>query len=1382
MTAPTQQATSRHAVILTALPIECQAVLDHLQDTEELTHPSGSIYWQGRFTDEGNDWTVTVTSIGAQNESAAVEAERAIQHFNPSVALFVGVAGGLKDVSVGDVVAASHVYGYESGKDEKEFKPRPNVGESSHALTHRARAEAIKGRWVKRIISPSFSTIPKAFPGPIAAGAKVVASMRSPTYMFLRKQYSDALAVEMEGRGFLTATHANQHVYSLVLRGISDCIDGKSAADASGSQAIASRHVSAFAFEVLARFKQPSLGGVGNKAVPKSTDPVWTVNAPRNPNFTGREAILNALREHFVDPSSSSRAQAIYGLGGVGKTQLAVEYASRHAWDERSYSHVLWLRAEEHSVLASDYAGLTETLGLLEQNEVEQHPKIEAVRRWLQQHEGWLLIFDNAEQPTNIQPFLPTSHRGHILITSRNPAWSDLATPRQVDILDRTDSIALIQKRTRRDENQAADALAQTLGDLPLALSQAAAYIEQTGRSIQEYLRLAEKRKQELLALPSAPIDYPSTVATTWSLSFEQVRNQCPPAADLLSLCSFLGASPIPIEILKRGAAALPASFSTIVSDEIQFDHAISTLRRYSLVHVSNQALLFHRLVQTVMSRLEKPGKAWAEAALRLIHGFFRFSSLDLNSWTRCAFLLPHALTVSAHSQELGIINDALLELLSHIASFWEEQAEYQHAHDLLSSACDLSHSLTGGSPLVQANILHLLGGVELRLGRALQAKTHLENALSAIQATPAGELRDESEVSATNDLAMVHFELDQLPRAEELAKQALSLSHSLLGQNDSQLGLTLGNLGLILTRQARLDEGREHIEHALFILSKIYGPTHPRVATLSNNLGNILRDQGHYEDAQKHFERALRDIESVHGSIHPNVASILRNIGDIYHRKEDFNQAKEYCLRALRIDEECLGPDHINVAIDLNELARVLHSQRQLETARTLFERALSIEERVFGKENGRVATTLDNLGRVQQELDDPEGARVSFERALKLTQQTYGSEHPRVANVLNNLSQLIGQHFGDYPQARRHLEMALAIDEKAYGRHHPEVAIDSCNLAAALMTLGEDFTYAMDLLKHAATICDSPSPPPPTNVALVFFHLGFLHVRLEQWKDAKGPLERALKIQEQAFPSNKDEQFSMTVALLSKTLHTLRESEQLLGHLYRALTFRRLYQHGPIILDILNQLRGALRDAGRIAELRSCLERVKKVASEESSTDALLLVSLELGRIYRDDGRPEEALANFDLAHLIHSKTSGLVKVSITALCKQRGELCLELRRWKSAEGIFASMLSLQLPIEKLSFVHCNLGISFLRQKNFKRALLHMKKALSLATSAHGANSLQHVNILCNVASVYEASGKKSQALKYLKQALNNAEHQKDPDANLISELRARIRSLSL
>jgi nucleoside phosphorylase len=245
------------AVILTALPVEYEAVRAHLTKITENTHPKGTVYEIGEF----EDWEVAIGETGPGNVTAAVETERVIQYFAPNVLMFVGVAGGIKDVRLGDVVVATRVYGYESGKAANEFLPRPEVASSAYPLEQRARSEAKKPDWTERVKNVGEERAPAVVVAPIAAGEKVISATRSDVYQFLRKYYSDAVAVEMEGRGCLAAARANAEIQAVIVRGISDLLDGKERTDSAGWQTAASLNASAFAFEMLSKIQGVTIAG-----------------------------------------------------------------------------------------------------------------------------------------------------------------------------------------------------------------------------------------------------------------------------------------------------------------------------------------------------------------------------------------------------------------------------------------------------------------------------------------------------------------------------------------------------------------------------------------------------------------------------------------------------------------------------------------------------------------------------------------------------------------------------------------------------------------------------------------------------------------------------------------------------------------------------------------------------------------------------------------------------------------------------------------------------------------------------------------------------------------------------------------------------------------
>lgn len=241
-------------LIVTALSLEFDAVKAFLTNVKSVRHPStGTIYDMGTFT-SANTVEVLLLEAGAGNVRAADETGRAIDFFKPEYVFFVGVAGGIKDVKLGDVVASSKIIGYEMGKDEETFKSRADTLQSSYMLEQLAKYVKREKVWQK-MIKKAHEGTPEAFVQAIAAGEKVVASVRSVTYSYLRQYFSDAYAVEMEGNGFLVAARAH-HSNAIVIRGISDLIENKEESDASGYQPIAADNAAAFAFAMIEQLEK----------------------------------------------------------------------------------------------------------------------------------------------------------------------------------------------------------------------------------------------------------------------------------------------------------------------------------------------------------------------------------------------------------------------------------------------------------------------------------------------------------------------------------------------------------------------------------------------------------------------------------------------------------------------------------------------------------------------------------------------------------------------------------------------------------------------------------------------------------------------------------------------------------------------------------------------------------------------------------------------------------------------------------------------------------------------------------------------------------------------------------------------------------------------
>ena len=1008
--AQTTASIQRRAVILTALPAEYQAVRAHLSGLEEETHPRGTVYERGRFDALGHVWEIGIVEIGSGNPEAALEAERAIEYFHPSIALFVGVAGGIKDVTLGDVVAATKVYGYESGKAEETFKARPDVGQSAYALEQRARAAARSQDWLQRLGKKRPQPAPRAFVGPIAAGEKVVASPESEVYKFLRAQYSDALAVEMEGSGFLSATHANHPVEALIVRGISDLIQGKGQSDAAGWQEIAARNASAFAFEVLAKYKcapqstapapklvePPSIPPMAPISLQIGTPdyPVQSIPARRNPYFIGREGVLADLEASLKPGRPAALVQAIAGLGGVGKTQLAVEYSYRHLAD---YDVIWWARAEEPAALAADYMALGRALRLPGETIADQKVVVGIVRRWLEAtKERWLLVLDNADEPQQLDDYLPQRGAGHILVTSRNPNWGNVAAVLPVHEFVDDEARRFLLKRTGQTDAAGAAALAGELGYLPLALEQAGAYIVATGTSLSAYLKLFIEHRQELLRRPSPVSDAAPTVATTWELAFRRVQEASPAGAALLNLCAFLAPDDIPWDVLGSDAAELPPALATAARDPLVFNDALAALRRYSLVETRGECLSIHRLVQAVVRDGLEPDEArmLAKAAVSLMDAAFPFDANDLQTWEPSGHLLPHALAAAGHADALGVAPETTAHLWQQAGRYLRRRADFTGAQRALERAAALREATLGVNHTDTAESLDLLGELFQEQTLYIAARSYHE--------------------------------------------RALSIRRAALGDSHPGVAKSLNNLGALLDSQGQYVDARPYYEQALAIRKAALEENHPDTATSLNNLGALLQAQGRYAEARPYCEQALAITKAALGKNHPDTATSLNNLGALLQAQGRYAEARPYCEQALAINKAALGENHPDTAIALNNLGELLQAQGRYAEARPYFEQALAITKAALGENHLATATILSNLGALLQAQGRYAEARPYFEQILVIQEAALGSAHPHVARSLNNLG-LVLFYLRDRHGAQQCLQRALAIYEAALGPKHP-------------------------------------------------------------------------------------------------------------------------------------------------------------------------------------------------------------------------------------------------------------------------------------------------------------------------------------------------------
>ena len=787
-------------------------------------------------------------------------------------------------------------------------------------------------------------------------------------------------------------------------------------------------------------------------AAPGVLPPIWNVPHPRNPHFTGRVGLLAALTHILGVRGLAALNQSIAGQGGVGKTQIAVEYAYRHAAE---YDIVWWVRADQNVTLAADYAALSVPLRLPERDHPDQQVVIEAVRRRLGTLTRWLLIFDGAERPEEIHPLLPRGPVGRVLITSRRTTWQWLGQAFSVPIWSPEEGAEFLRKRIRafapeaqrtqeRGEESAAPArqaegedtrpqpapgdaggspedsasprlkLAQALGGLPLVLELAAAYMEQTGCAPGRYLQLLEMHQKQLMGEGRPAPDYPLPLAATWELAVRRLRKVSPSGAALLHLCAFLSSDDIPFSLVIDGYSHLPESLAIAALDRDQFYRAARALQSYSLAEVCDESLTVHRLVQAVSRDRLSPSdrRTWAKAAVRVVYDAFPYKASNAQTWAVCSRLLPHTLASAGHAEDLAVGPEAAGRLLHQAGLYLQQRARFNEARMVFERALHIDEMAYGR---VHPNVAIRASA----LGRILQEMGDLSGARAAYE------------------------------RALRIDAAAYGPTHAAVARDASNVGAVLHQIGdLVGARMA--------IEQALGIDEALHGPDHPSVARDINHLGSILRASGDQVGARAAYERALRIDEAAFGMDHSRVAIDASNLGRVRQELGDLPGAREAYERALRIDEMAYGPEHPKIAIRVNNLGSVLYALGDLAGARDAYERALQIDKAACGPDHPRVALDIGSLNRVLQDMGDLTGARDAYERALRIDEEAYGPDHPNVAIDLNNLGGVL-QEMGDRAGAKEAFERALHIDRMAYGPDHLNVAMDATNLGHVLQEMGD-------------------------------------------------------------------------------------------------------------------------------------------------------------------------------------------------------------------------------------------------------------------------------------------------------------------------------------
>jgi hypothetical protein len=799
--------------------------------------------------------------------------------------------------------------------------------------------------------------------------------------------------------------------------------------------------------------------------------------------LAGREELLGNLDARLAaGDGSGPRIAVLSGLGGAGKTSVAVEYAHRHLAEVR----VAWqFAAEDATVLAAGFAGLAAQLG--ERALADTRDPVASVHAVLAGSAvPWLVIFDNAAGMAAVAAFLPPAGLGRVLITSQNAAWPGQVL--DVPMLGRDAAAGFLASRSGDPDRQAARVLAGELGGLPLALEQAAAYVQASGGTLAGYLAWFRKRRADLLGR-GEPAGYPGTVATTWRLAFENLQQAAPRAAGLLRLLAFCAPEAIPLRLLlqpRPGLAAQLAPEATpvlgpLLEDELAAGDAIAALRRYSLITpAADGTVSVHRLVQAVTAD-QMPAELasqWRQAAAALIEAAIPADTALPETWPICAALLPHA--------QVALAEDS--DGMAQIANYLGFSGSYAAARDLqrrvvearervlgpkhpqtLDARGDLAHwtGQAGDAAAARDQFGALLPIYEQGLGRehpgTLTARGNLARWTG--MAGDAAAARDqfaallpveervrgrEHPFTLTTRGNLAHWtgEAGDAAAARDQLAALLPARERVSGPEHPDTLTTRGNLALRTGEAGDAAGARDQYAALLPLQERIVGPEHPRTLASRDEFAGWTGEAGDAATARDQHAALLPIRERVQGPEHPDTLITRAGLAHWTGEAGDAAGARDQYAALLPVLERVQGPEHPDTLSARATLASWTGDAGDAAAARDQYAALLPVQERIVGPEHPSPLASRDEFARWTGQAGDAAAARDQYAALLPIRERVSGPEHPATLDTRASLARWTGQA-GDTAAARDLLAQLLPEHERVLGSEHPETLTTRQNLA---------------------------------------------------------------------------------------------------------------------------------------------------------------------------------------------------------------------------------------------------------------------------------------------------------------------------------------------
>ncbi|RYP18082.1 hypothetical protein DL767_009897 [Monosporascus sp. MG133] len=786
----------------------------------------------------------------------------------------------------------------------------------------------------------------------------------------------------------------------------------------------------------------------------------------RNENFIGRESILQQLLER-VPPSTKRddcQRTAVEGLGGVGKTQVALEAAYR-VRDQHPACSIFWVPAVDSISFEKAYREIGEALGVqgLDDDKADVKSLVKTALS-CESVGSWLLIIDNADDlkllfaNPALADHLPFSRKGSILFTTRNHETAVRLDIREhiITLKEMSDAEATKLLQTGLKENQTNDTestvrLVEFLANLPLAIKQASAYMAKTGISTTKYLNYCQSNDKIMAELLSKDFedrnryrDMNNPIATTWMISFNHISRDMPLAAQYLKFICFLAQKDIPVSLLPPG------------ENELKANEAIGTLKGYAFIldRENLDSFDIHRLVQLAMRNWLQGKGEWQKWSINVIQQLADKYPLPAHEnrkvWMR---YLPHG-QAALKLQENLVDKEASASLLFNVAESYSILGKYKEAEQMHRQALELREAVLGREyPDTLASMNSF--AVSLRnQGKYEEAEELHWQALQIIKKKLGGNHPDT--LTSMNNLALTLQSQGKYEEAEQMHRQALELRKEVLGEKDPDILNSISSLAGVFEGQGKYMEAEQMHRQALELREAALGREHPDTLASRNNLAAIFRCQGEYVKAEQTHRQTLELSKGVLGSEHPHTLTIMNNLALVLNDQGKYEEAEQMHRQTLELEKEVLGREHPNTLTSMNNLGSVLNSQGKYEEAERIYRQTWQLIKKKPGREHPSILGCMNNLALVLDSQGKYAEAEGMHRQTLELSEKVLGEKHPNTFTSMNNLALVLDSQ-GKYEEAEQMHREILKLKKMVLGKKHPDTLSSMNNLAVVLHSQGK-------------------------------------------------------------------------------------------------------------------------------------------------------------------------------------------------------------------------------------------------------------------------------------------------------------------------------------